>query len=278
MSGFPEPSLLEKISMGAGIASAATNVGSGLFNLFGARRRRQIQFRREDNAVRRRATDLEAAGLSKTLAAGGAAQASTPIFPGDKNVDVGDLTNAMMARENRKMIQQNINTSKSQERVNDMQKNKLGVETLGVMEENLNKKIKNEFDLWKFAQTSKESRYFDTMGLPMLYQVPGITGEASRLLSSFWKATAGSGPPKAVVAGIKKAGQMLDGFNGSVQEANARIDQVLKGVPGFVGETFQKTKDALIKAWELRNVRSGGTQTPSSYSVSDYPYSTNYGR
>lgn len=36
-------------------------------------------FRREDNAVQRRAEDLEAAGLSKTLAAGSAANAGTPI-------------------------------------------------------------------------------------------------------------------------------------------------------------------------------------------------------
>ena len=36
-------------------------------------------FAREDNAVQRRAADLKAAGLSKTLAAGGAAQAGPVV-------------------------------------------------------------------------------------------------------------------------------------------------------------------------------------------------------
>ena len=39
----------------------------------------QNTWAREDNAIQRRAADLQAAGLSKTLAAGGAAQASSPV-------------------------------------------------------------------------------------------------------------------------------------------------------------------------------------------------------
>lgn len=41
----------------------------------------KMLFEREDNAVQRRATDLEAAGLSKTLAAGGSANAGQQVNP-----------------------------------------------------------------------------------------------------------------------------------------------------------------------------------------------------
>ena len=40
-----------------------------------------VTWQREDNAVQRRAADLEKAGLSKTLAAGSGAQASSPMTP-----------------------------------------------------------------------------------------------------------------------------------------------------------------------------------------------------
>jgi len=59
------------------VVGAASDVNN-LFQAFGARRRRKEAFAREDNAVQRRASDLEAAGLSKTLAAGSAAQSSAP--------------------------------------------------------------------------------------------------------------------------------------------------------------------------------------------------------
>lgn len=73
----------------SGAGNAAAGLG-GLFSSFGNLRlqkknlayQKQIQqqiFDREDNAVQRRSADLEAAGLSKTLAAGGAAQAGAVV-------------------------------------------------------------------------------------------------------------------------------------------------------------------------------------------------------
>lgn len=48
-------------------------------NLDWQKKAQRTTWEREDNAVQRRAADLEAAGLSKTLAAGSAAQSSGPI-------------------------------------------------------------------------------------------------------------------------------------------------------------------------------------------------------
>lgn len=59
--------------VGAAVGSAS-QFGGFLANLFG----REAQWKREDTAVQRRAADLQAAGLSKTLAAGGAAASSAP--------------------------------------------------------------------------------------------------------------------------------------------------------------------------------------------------------
>jgi len=63
--------------------TGAVEVGGGLLgSIFGARAQNKLQkkqWAREDNAVQRRARDLEKAGLSKTLAAGGAAQAGPAI-------------------------------------------------------------------------------------------------------------------------------------------------------------------------------------------------------
>lgn len=67
------------ISAGAGVVQQGGNFLSDLvFN----KQRKELQqqiFQREDTAVQRRAADLEAAGLSKTLAAGGGAQAGSVV-------------------------------------------------------------------------------------------------------------------------------------------------------------------------------------------------------
>nr|UXQ87927.1 MAG: DNA pilot protein [Microvirus sp.] len=62
--------------IGGGVA-----LGGTAANILMSKKRRQEQYSREDNAVQRRAKDMEAAGLSKTLAAGSAAQAQTQQAP-----------------------------------------------------------------------------------------------------------------------------------------------------------------------------------------------------
>jgi len=77
--------------IGAG-AQVAQGTGNLISDLIFNKQRKDLQeriFKREDTAVQRRAADLEAAGLSKNLAAGGGAQAgqaialNAPKFEGD---------------------------------------------------------------------------------------------------------------------------------------------------------------------------------------------------
>lgn len=65
--------------LGASALTTAANYFSGKANLDWQKKAQRTTWQREDNAVQRRAADLEAAGLSKNLAAGSAAQASGPI-------------------------------------------------------------------------------------------------------------------------------------------------------------------------------------------------------
>lgn len=67
---------LNPVSTGMNIAGAAAGITGDLINAFSYKKRRAHQEAREDNAVQRRAADLEKAGFSKTLAAGSPAQAS----------------------------------------------------------------------------------------------------------------------------------------------------------------------------------------------------------
>lgn len=64
---------------GGGFIQGAANYFSQKENLDWQKEAQKTTWAREDTAVQRRAADLEAAGLSKTLAAGGAAQSSGPI-------------------------------------------------------------------------------------------------------------------------------------------------------------------------------------------------------
>lgn len=72
-----------------GAVQGAKNTAAQENNLAYQQRMQQEVFAREDNAVLRRAKDLEAAGLSKTLAAGSAAQTSAPIKTEAPQMELG---------------------------------------------------------------------------------------------------------------------------------------------------------------------------------------------
>lgn len=67
------------ISALGGVAESGLNFGSQVANLNYQKDLQKQIFAREDNAVQRRAADLQKAGLSKTLAAGDAAGAGTAV-------------------------------------------------------------------------------------------------------------------------------------------------------------------------------------------------------
>lgn len=128
--------LFEALSTAAGLASA----GTGILNYFEQKNQnayqkqaQNITWQREDNAIQRRAADLEAAGLSKTLAAGSAAQTSTPIKP-----DVPQMADVAGSGLNKAavvldMIQQKANIAKTEaeNRAIQLQMDKTRSETIG---------------------------------------------------------------------------------------------------------------------------------------------------
>lgn len=77
------------LGLATGAISAGVGLASGISNAILSHKQFKYQkelnsqiMAREDNAVQRRAADLEAAGLSKTLAAGGAAQSGGSVSTG----------------------------------------------------------------------------------------------------------------------------------------------------------------------------------------------------
>lgn len=70
---------------------AGLNYANQQQNLAWQKKAQGITWQREDNAVQRRAADMEKAGLSKTLAAGGAAQASAPISTTAPQIDLSGI-------------------------------------------------------------------------------------------------------------------------------------------------------------------------------------------
>jgi len=107
---------MDPVTTSAIIGAGSSLVGSGINTVTGLIGRKK-QWEREDNAVQRRASDLEAAGLSKTLAAGSAASSqTTPINTGSGFSDAG------------KALAQ-IPLAKAQKASMDAQKNKLQAET-----------------------------------------------------------------------------------------------------------------------------------------------------
>lgn len=102
------------VAGGGGILSGVANIGGMIGNLIGRKKRQRHLERREDSAITRQARDMERAGLSKTLAAGGGAQS------GDVgNVDMGmpDLGESVQLASDLMKQKQDISSSKAQEKL-----------------------------------------------------------------------------------------------------------------------------------------------------------------
>lgn len=87
-----------------------------LINHYLAKENRDETWAREDSAVQRRAADLEAAGLSKTLAAGSAATSTAVSMPEWKGGQIADaLAAAMQTQQIKNARQENANMKTAQE-------------------------------------------------------------------------------------------------------------------------------------------------------------------
>lgn len=98
-------------------SSAAISGGNFLSEVFFNKRREKLQkqvWAREDNAVQRRAADMEAAGLSKTLAAGGSAQAGPVV---SMNAPQWEGENPANVFQNAKMQAMQLQTVDSQNKL-----------------------------------------------------------------------------------------------------------------------------------------------------------------
>lgn len=102
-----------------GLLSAAASIGSGIYNAVQQKNTQETVWNREDNAVARRAIDLENAGMSKTLAAGSAATTTATSAPQYQGHGVQDAIAAAMNIQGIKNAQQeNANMKKSYQVMN----------------------------------------------------------------------------------------------------------------------------------------------------------------
>lgn len=111
-----------------GLLGDIANVGLGIANQQWMRQAQQNTWNREDNAVQRRVEDLKKAGLNPVLAAGSAAQASSPINTqapqwGGTAGDKAQLVQGLIQGK------KNIAVSEGQAKLLEEQRIKTGVES-----------------------------------------------------------------------------------------------------------------------------------------------------
>ena len=166
----------------------------------------QEQFQREDTAVQRRAADLEAAGLSKTLAAGSAAS-STPIQARSTQTKAG-LPAAVLANAQKELTSAKITESKTQSDLNRQNANYARQNAMYMAQKTINEGIQGQGYLNanvlsgdKARSIPLEREAFNQLGWSYYKDAPGYSGEIARALASF--ATATTGLTRTVMAKLQ---------------------------------------------------------------------------
>lgn len=163
----------------AGASGAVSSIGSGVsaiaklaetgYNIYNAERNFKYQkeqneqnlqlykesLEREDNAVQRRAADLEAAGLSKTLAAGSSASTMSPIqIKAAQHDDIKlQVAEALQQSQAFAMGMETLKQAKAETKIAENE-----ADNLGKKNELLNEEIKQAKEETKQAEQGSESR------------------------------------------------------------------------------------------------------------------------
>lgn len=112
-----------------GILSGAASLGNMIGGLIGRKKRQTELNEREDTSVQRRAADLQAAGLSQTLAAGGGAASSDVAAQDPGGGDI--IANAMQTVEAETAVKKqkaDISKTKSEQKLTDLQAQRVKLE------------------------------------------------------------------------------------------------------------------------------------------------------
>lgn len=188
---------LDNLGLGMGVASDAGNIAGSMVDLFTRKKRREEQFAREDTAVQRRARDLEAAGLSKTLAAGTAAQAQ-PMNQRSTQTRTQTSGN-VLANAQKDLTNAKINESKTQadlnksaENLNVQRANQVAAQTISEGVSREGQLAQNILTRDKANAIPSERAAFNQLGWSYYKDAPGhLTGEIARTMAAFASGTAG---------------------------------------------------------------------------------------
>lgn len=125
-----------------GVNALSSGISSGLnykaqkANLEWQKYAQRKTWEREDNAVQRRIADLEAAGLSKVLAAGQGASSGPVVKTDAPQFQYPDQANNIIGAMNLMKMKADISKTDAERRYIDMQKSKARVEKLALIDKN----------------------------------------------------------------------------------------------------------------------------------------------
>lgn len=268
---------LNPVSTGMNIAGAATGIAGDLINAFTYKKRREHQEKREDNAVRRRANDLEKAGFSKTLAAGSPAQA-TPMQGTPAPQGFGDSLKegAKGLRESRSLEQQllvqqsGIMYTNAQKELIDTQRrfmlDKHSVEL---------KILQNQADAGMFSGSEAYTKYMrdvlglesDTVELGRKKVQAEREGTENKVFQERWKFYLDTGYDPYAQAGIfNQFNQMANLLRQGFQDTWESIVPNLKIPP----EIKENIKNGAQKLWDNLLNKEGTTLRSANDAVANY--------
>jgi len=202
--------ILGMIGQGLGLFGDMANMG---MQYQGMQYQKEVQkktWEREDNAVQRRAADLQAAGINPLLAAGSAAASSTPIQVG---VPQADLSNAQGMSTMLRQGKENALTQSQKDLIDQQYWREAEIYKSKVEEAKANAKLAST----KADEEAYNLGVWKSRGLPtnqggMAANASGFWDWGKNFLPQYWKDTSGAvaGPAKQVYDKAKAAAEKIE--------------------------------------------------------------------